>query len=309
MLKPNRTVITEFLLLGFGNLHSLKMICFISFLLIYIMSLMGNVLVILLVMTNRSLHSPMYFFLSQMSVSEIIFTSNIVPNMLHLILAGGGNMSITQCLIQFYLLGVPTIAQCLLLAAMSFDRYVAICNPLHYSRIMTIKLQVQLTFICWFLGFSLTLLIYVFLNELQFCDSNVINHFYCDVPPVLALSCSDTFAAELVTSLVSFPIILSPFGIIITTYVSILITIFKIPTTSGRQKAFSTCSSHLTIVCMYYGTLTTIYIFPPKESLVSVNKGLSLLYTLVTPLLNPVIYTLRNRDIRQAIQKCLEKGT
>ncbi|KAM8972610.1 olfactory receptor 11L1-like [Pelodytes ibericus] len=303
MWRRNGTIVKEFLLLGFGNLQRVRILCFVFFLLIYIMTLIANVSVILLVASNRSLHSAMYLFLSQLSVSEILFTSNIVPNMLRLVLTGGGSMSVTGCITQFYLLGVPTISQCLLLGAMSFDRYVAICNPLHYTKIMTFRLQLQIVTACWFLGFSLCFLIYVFLMKLEFCDSNVIDHFYCDIPPVLELSCSDTTATNLVTSLVSFPVILSPFVFIIITYISILQAILKIPSTSGRQKAFSTCSSHLAIVCMYYGTLTVLYIFPPQENSRNLNKVLSLLYTLVTPLFNPIIYSLRNQDIRKAIQK------
>nr|DBA29836.1 TPA: hypothetical protein GDO54_005894 [Pyxicephalus adspersus] len=266
MVERNQTVVFEFLLLGFGNLHKVTILVFVLFLIIHIMALTSNFLVILLVVVNRSLHCPVYFFLSQLSLSEILFTSNIVPNMLWLILVGGGKVSVSRCISQFYLLGVPTMAQCLLIAAMSLDRQVAICKPLHYTIIMTIENQVQIVI------------------SLEFCGPNLINHFYCDIAPVVELSCSDTSTVELVTSLVSFPVILSPFLFISATYISILHTILKIPSTNGRQKAFSTCSSHLTIVCLYYGTLTSIYIFPPSSNSVNISKGLSLLYTLLTPL-------------------------
>ncbi|KAM4749241.1 olfactory receptor 11A1-like [Rhinophrynus dorsalis] len=302
MHQGNQTI-TEFFLVGFGDLHELKNLFFIMFLIIYIMALIANSLVITLVVGNVSLHCPMYFFLSQLSLSEILFTSNIVPNMLHLIMVGGGNMSVTGCLIQFYLLGSPTGAQCLLLAAMSFDRYVAICNPLHYTSIMTSRLQLHIVIFCWLSGFTVLLIVYIFLSQLEFCKSNIINHFYCDIAPVVQISCSDTSTMKLVTSLVSMPAVLSPFLFTIMTYISILHTILRIPSTSGRQKAFSTCSSHLTVVCIYYGTLTTIYVFPPGEHSVNVNKILALLYTLVTPFFNPLIYSLRNQDIRRALKK------
>ncbi|XP_063302527.1 olfactory receptor 5J3-like [Pelobates fuscus] len=302
----NRTRITEFLLLAFGKRQYFNALLFVLFLVFYLISLLGNILVISLVVMNQSLHCPMYFFLSQMSVSEILFTSSIVPNMLHLVLAGGGNVSVSRCIIQFCLLGVPTIAQCFILAVMSFDRYVAICNPFHYTQIMTFNLQVRASIGCWMLGFLLSLIIYFFLHELEFCDSNIIDHYYCDIAPVLKLSCSDTRPVELLTSLLSAPLVLSPLLFIIVTYTSILLTILKIPTISGRQKAFSTCSSHLSIVCMYYGTLATIYIFKPKDSSLDVNKTLSLLYTLVTPLLNPIVYSLRNQDIRKAAEKSIQ---
>ncbi|KAM4038608.1 olfactory receptor 6B9-like [Anomaloglossus baeobatrachus] len=270
------------------------------------MALTANLLVIVLVGVTHSLHSPMYVFLSQLSLSEIMFTSNIVPNMLWLILVGGGEVSVARCLSQFYLLGVPTIAQCLLLAAMSFDRHVAICRPLHYTIIMTLTHQLQMVTSCWFLGFTMSSVVYISLRKLDFCSGNVINHFYCDIAPLLRLSCSSTSSVDVATAVVAFPIVLSPFTFIVISYVSIIRAILKIPSTTGRHKAFSTCSSHLIIVCTYYGTLSSIYIFPPRDNSINLNKGLSVLYTLVTPLFNPLIYCLRNQDIRGAILKYIQ---
>ncbi|KAM3924613.1 olfactory receptor 6Q1-like [Leptodactylus fuscus] len=303
MDKRNQSTVTEFLLLGFGDLHNFKILVFTLFLIVHVAALMANVLVIVLVGVTPSLHSPMYFFLSQLSFCEILFTSNIVPTMLWLILEGGGKVSVARCICQFYLLGVPTIAQCLLLAAMSFDRHVAICRPLHYVTIMTFSHQLLMVTSCWLLGFTLALFIYLSLSKLMYCGINTINHFYCDVAPLLRLSCSSTSFAELVTAMVAFPVILSPFTLIVATYISIIQTILKIPTSTGRHKAFSTCSSHLIIVCTYYGTLSSIYIFPPRDNSINVNKALSVLYTLVTPLFNPLIYSLRNQDIKGAICK------
>ncbi|XP_056425636.1 olfactory receptor 6Q1-like [Hyla sarda] len=303
MVKRNQSTITEFLLLGFGELHNIKILVFTLFLVIHIMTLISNVLVIVLVGVSQSLHSPMYFFLSQLSLSEILFTSDIVPNMLWLILVGGGKVLVARCMAQLYLLTVPTIAQCLFLAAMSFDRHVAICRPLHYATIMTFSHQLQLVIACWFIGFTLALFIYIFLKQLTFCHLNTINHFYCDIAPVLQLSCSSTSSVELVTAVVAFSVLLSTFTFIVVSYVSIIWAIFKISSSVGRHKAFSTCSSHLIIVCMYYGTLSSIYIFPPRENSIDLNKSLSILYTLVTPLFNPLIYSLRNQDIKAAIFK------
>ncbi|KAG9467864.1 olfactory receptor 10R2-like [Eleutherodactylus coqui] len=301
MDEKNQTVVMEFLLLGFGDLNNFRILTFIVLLIVHIMALSGNILVIALVAAKKSLHCPMYFFLSQLSLSEILFTTDIVPNMLRLILEGGGKVSVSQCVFQFYLSAVPTIAQCLLLAVMSFDRHLAICRPLHYATIMTLTHQIQMVTICWLLGFSLSIVIYVFLRRLTFCYPNVIDHFFCDIAPLVQLSCSDTSSVELVTVLLAYPIILSPFLFIMGSYISILQTIIKIPSGIGRQKAFSTCSSHLSSVCLYYGTLATIYIFPLKEKFINANKGLTLLYALVTPLFNPLIYSLRNQDIRIAI--------
>ncbi|KAG9467866.1 olfactory receptor 6F1-like [Eleutherodactylus coqui] len=307
MDERNQSTITEFLLLGFGNLHNFKILVFTLFLIVHIMALKANFLVIVLVGVTQSLHSPMYFFLSQLSLSEILYTGNIVPNLLWLILVGEGRVSVVRCLAQFYfLLSVPTIAQCLLLAAMSFDRHVAICKPLHYASIMTFTHQLQMVASCWLLGFILSLLVYIFLNRLIFCGPNTINHFYCDIAPLLRLSCSSTSSVELVTAIVAFPVILSPFMLIAVTYISIIRTILKIPSSIGRHKAFSTCSSHLIVVCVYYGTLSSIYIFPPRDNSINLNKGLSVLYTLVTPLFNPLIYSLRNQEIRDAIFKYIQ---
>ncbi|KAM3924608.1 olfactory receptor 226-like [Leptodactylus fuscus] len=306
MDKRNQSTVTEFLLLGFGDLHNFKILVFTLFMTVHIMALTSNVLVIVLVGVTQSLHSPMYFFLSQLSLCEIVFTSNIVPTMLWLILVGHGKVSVAQCLYQFYFLGAPVIAQCLLLAAMSFDRHVAICRPLHYVTIMTFTNQLQMVTSCWFVGFTLTFFIYIFLRKLRFCDLNTINHFFCDVAPLLRLSCSSTTSVELTTAMVSFLVILSPFIFIVATYISIIHTILKIPSTSGRHKAFSTCSSHLIIVCTYYGTLSSIYIVPPRDNSINMNKGLSVLYTLVTPLFNPLIYCLRNQDIRNAVYKYIQ---
>ncbi|XP_073510904.1 olfactory receptor 10R2-like [Phyllobates terribilis] len=265
------------------------------------MALSGNILVISLISAKKSLHCPMYFFLSQLSLSEIMFTTVIVPNMLRLVLEGGGKVSVFQCILQFYLSGVPTIVQCLLLAVMSFDRHVAICRPLHYAIIMTFTHQIEMVTICWLLGFSLSIVIYAFLRKLTFCHHTIIDHFFCDVAPLLQLSCSNTSSVELVSTLLAYPIILSPFLFIVVSYISILQAVLKIPSNIGRQKAFSTCSSHLTSVCLYYGTLSSIYIFPLKDKFIYANKSLTLLYALVTPLFNPLIYSLRNQDIRSVI--------
>ncbi|KAE8620497.1 hypothetical protein XENTR_v10010277 [Xenopus tropicalis] len=307
MQEQNQTSVTHFFLVGFGELHSMKMIFFSMILIIYIMVFNANFLVIILVAACPTLHFPMYFFLSQLSLSEILFTTNIVPNMLRLILIGGGTMSVRGCIAQLCLLCVPTITQCLLLATMSFDRYVAICNPLHYTSIMTFKLQLNIVTFCWISGFMLSFAIYIVSSRLIFCHSNKINHFYCDIAPLIALSCSDTTYVELVVALISAFLAFSPFLFIIITYIFILANILKIPSSFGRQKAFSTCSSHLAVVCMYYGTLTVIYLYPPGNHSLSINKFLSLLYTLVTPLSNPIIYSLRNHDIRRVVHNFLSK--
>ncbi|KAM5171722.1 olfactory receptor 10J4-like [Mantella aurantiaca] len=270
------------------------------------MGLTSNVLVIILIASKQSLHSPMYFFLSQLSLCEIFFTNDIVPNILWLTLAGSGKVSVSGCIFHFFLLSIPTIFQCLLLAFMSFDRYVAICRPLHYTIIMTFQHQLQIVISCWLVGLILSVVLYIFLKKLCYCDLNVINHFSCDIPELMRLSCSDTSVIRLITAVICFSVLLLPL-FIITTYVFILRAILKIPSTTGKQKAFSTCSSHLMIVSMYYGTLFSVYLFPSRENSVNTNKCLNLLYTLVTPLFNPLVYSLRSQEMRAAIVKYIER--
>ncbi|XP_075434287.1 olfactory receptor 11A1-like [Ascaphus truei] len=301
MRVANHTRVTEFLLLGFKDLQSLRIPVF--FLGIYIMTLTGNILIIVLVSTGYKLHSPMYFFLSHLSLSDILISTNIVPNMLHGILEEGTTISFNGCITQFYIFGVSAAAESFFLSVMSYDRYLAICHPLHYTSIMDIRLQYHLVFWSWFLGFIISLIIATQIGMFQFCGSNVIDHVFCDFDPLLELSCMDTSFLKLEQVVVSVPITSFSFIFIIVTYVSIFLTILRIPSTSGRQKAFSTCSSHMTVVSSYYGTLITIYQVPSRGHSVNFNKVLSLLYIVVTPLFNPIIYSLRSQEIRAAFRK------
>ncbi|XP_075433901.1 olfactory receptor 11L1-like [Ascaphus truei] len=304
----NQTRVMEFLLLGFQNLHNLKILLFILFLVIYVTSLTGNVVIITLVSTQHRLHSPMFFFLGHLSSTEILSTTNIIPQMLYVILAEGGTLSFTACMSQFYIFSALTNAECFLLAVMSYDRFLAICDPLHYTSIMDLRLRLHLVFWSWLSGLMITLIIVILVSKLQFCGPNVINHFFCDLAPILELSCSDTSMVEIQAFLFSIPVILFPFVFITVTYIGITITILRISTTTSRQKAFSTCSSHLAVVCTYYGTLITVYLVPSRGLSLNVNKVLSLLYIVVTPLLNPIIYSLRNQEIKATLGKYLYKS-
>ncbi|KAM9313354.1 olfactory receptor 10A7-like [Gastrophryne carolinensis] len=243
----------------------------------------------------------MYFFLGHLSISEVVFTTNIIPNMLHMVLHNGGYISLEDCVTQFFMFSSSTTAECLLLTVMSYDRFLAICRPLHYSALMTKQMCLQLAGGSWLTGIAVSLPAAVLISMLQFCGPNVIDHFFCDLAPVLQLSCSDTSILETQDLVLSFPILVFPFICIIVTYIQIIVTILKIPSSTGKQKAFSTCSSHLLVVCIYFGTLIIVYMTPSVDH--SINKSLALLYTVGTPLLNPIIYSLRNKEIMVAIKK------
>ncbi|KAG9468304.1 hypothetical protein GDO78_023018, partial [Eleutherodactylus coqui] len=305
MTDSNQTKISEFLLLGFHNIQNLKIFLFLIFLLIYIGILTGNLLIVCLVTNHYHLRTPMYFFLSLLSSFEILSTTNIVPKMLSIIIREGDTISFAACMIQFYIFSASTNYECFLLTVMSYDRYLAICNPLRYIYIMDFQLQLNLAFWPWLLGCFITLIITGLVCRLQFCGPNIIDHFFCDLSPILELSCSDTSIVKVQAVLFSVPVILLPFIFIVVTYILISISIIRISSAVGRNKAFSTCSSHMVLVCTYYGTLISVYLFLSMNCSTNASKVISLLYIVVTPLLNPIIYTLRNQEVIAALRKNL----
>ncbi|KAM4691781.1 olfactory receptor 11L1-like [Rhinophrynus dorsalis] len=303
MYVKNQTKVTEFLLLGFGNLHTFNILLFIIFLVIFLFTLTGNLLIIILVSTSPHLHSPMYFFLCHLSVSDILITTSIVPTMLLSILSGGRILSVLSCIIQLYFFSATTITECFLLSVMSYDRYLAVCYPLRYTSLMDFQICIILSVWPWLLGFTLSVTSNVTISKFNFCNDNIIDHFYCDFTPIQKLSCSDTFFIDLLTYMLSVPIFILPLCVIIGTYIYIFLTILRIPSTTGKQKAFSTCSSHLIVVGAFYGTLITKYLIPSEGYSSLLTKIISLLHTVITPLFNPIIYSLRNKDIRTALRK------
>ncbi|XP_077317160.1 olfactory receptor 11A1-like [Lithobates pipiens] len=306
-MQMNETNINlrEFLMVGFQIPLPFKKILFAIFLVTYMFTISGNVLIIVLSFISQQLNKPMYFFLSNLSVCEIILTTNIVPNMLCLLMVDRLIISVPECFLQFYMFGTSATTECFLLAVMSYDRYLAICSPLHYTSIMNERLCFTLVVIVWTTGFMATVGTIILMSSLQFCKTDGIDHFFCDREPILGLSCSDTAEVEVQALVFSFCITLWPFIIIVWSYISILRTIFKMITSKERYKTFSTCSSHLIVVSMYYGTLIIMYVVPSNNQSFNVNKLLSLLYIVVTPLLNPIIYSFMNRELRNALQQCI----
>ncbi|XP_075131779.1 olfactory receptor 11L1-like [Leptodactylus fuscus] len=305
-MNSSSHVVTEFLLLGFPNVTGFRAaILFIVILVIYIMTLMINTMVMVLVSIKPQLHSPMYFFLQQLSLIESMFLTVVVPNMLQVIWWEGVAISVRGCIAQSYLYCALGNAECQLLTVMAYDRYLAICNPLHYSTIMDSRLQKFLVIYCWVFGFLLTQITLIFLCQLHFCGSNVINHFFCDLAPFVQLSCSLKIAFQIMILIFAIPAIVIPFILVIISYICVFITILGISSAKGRKKTFSTCSSHLTVVTMYYGTLITIYMVPANGDTLTLNKLIALLYIVVTPLFNPIIYCLRNQEMKTVMEKLI----
>ncbi|KAM5194158.1 olfactory receptor 10A7-like [Mantella aurantiaca] len=292
-------------MVGFQIPIPFKKILFAIFLVIYMFTISENLLIIVLSSICQQLCRPMYFFLSNLSVCEIILTTNIVPNMLYLLIVDRGIISVTECFIQFYVFGTSATTECFLLAVMSYDRYLAICSPLHYNAIINERLCNILAVIVWTTGLMATVGTIILMSSLRFCKTEGIDHFFCDRDPILELSCSDTTNVKVEALIFSCCITLWPFIIIVWSYFSILRSIFKMITSKERYKTFSTCSSHLIVVSMYYGTLIIMYVVPSNNQPFNVNKVLSLLYIVVTPLLNPIIYSLKNRELRNALQQCI----
>ncbi|XP_071969636.1 olfactory receptor 10A3-like [Engystomops pustulosus] len=301
----NQTRLIEFILLGFGNLHSFGILLFILFLIIFLITVIGNLLIIILFSTNVQLQSPMYYFLCHLSVSDLVISSTIVPNMLVAILLGRQLITFVGCITQLYFYSVTIDTECFLLSVMSYDRYLAICNPLRYHVIMDFNQQINLSLWPWILSLTLGIVGVLPISNFNYCHENIIDSFYCEVFPLQQLSCSDTSLTELEALVFSVPLFILPCGFIIVTYVYIFHTIAKIPSTTGKHKAFSTCSSHLIVVGTFFGTLIVKYMIPSKGASILMNKIISSLHTVFTPLFNPIIYSLRNQDIKMALQKFL----
>ncbi|XP_053901142.1 olfactory receptor 11A1-like [Malaclemys terrapin pileata] len=305
--RENQTSITEFILLGFRNLPELHILFFLLFLVIYIVTMTANIFIVVLVVADQHLHTPMYFFLGNLSCLETCYTSTILPRVLSSLLKGVNTISVSQCITQFYCFALLLTTECYLLAVMSFDRYLAICKPLHYVTRMNGRFCIQLAAGSWISSFIFSTIVISLVSQLEFCGPNEIDHFFCDLTPVIKLSCSNTSLVTLVTLIFSSIDTVPPFLLTLTSYVYIISTILRIPSTTGRQKAFSTCSSHLIVVTIFYGTLMIVYMLPNTGALRAPNKMFSVLYAVFTPLINPLIYSLRNKEVKEALRRALQK--
>nr|XP_002715338.2 olfactory receptor 10R2-like [Oryctolagus cuniculus] len=301
----NFSSVTEFLLLGFSNLGNIQFILFVVFLCLYLIILSGNITIVTVIRLDHSLHIPMYFFLGILSISETCYTFVILPKMLINLLSLLRTISFTSCAIQmFFFLGFA-ITNCMLLGVMGFDRYAAICHPLRYPILMSWQVCGQLAAMCAVTGFLLSLLGSLLVFELPFCGPNKINHYFCDISPVIQLACTDTYINELIIFIGGVLALMVPLTFICISYGFIVHTILRIPSVEGKRKAFSTCASHLTVVIVHYGCASFVYLRPSARHSSGKDRLVTVTYTIVTPLLNPMVYSLRNKDVQMAIRKLI----
>lgn len=303
MVEDNSTFAPEFVLLGFTDREDLQVTCFVLFLAIYVVTLIGNLGVIVLIRIDSCLHTPMYFFLSHLSLLDVCYSSTIIPQTLLNFLVEKKVISFVRCATQLFSFATCATTECYVLAAMAYDRYVAICNPLLYSVVMSQRLCVGMLAGAYLAGVISSTIHTVSIFRLPFCRSRRINHFFCDVPPLLALSCSDTHVNEVMVSAVVGFNVLSTTVFILMSYLLVLSTILRLRSMAGRHKAFSTCASHLVSIALYYGSSLFTYLRPGSRHSLEHDKVGSVLYSIAVPMLNPLIYSLRNTDMKNAMRK------
>ncbi|KAM6158207.1 olfactory receptor 1S1-like [Rhynchocyon petersi] len=307
MPQGNQTTISEFILLGLSNQVEQQKAIFVLFLGMYLVTVIGNGLIILSIRLDSYLHTPMYFFLANLSFADVSSISTSVPKMLMNIQTQSQSISYERCIIQMYFSIVFVVIDNFLLGVMAYDRFVAICHPLNYMAIMQPRTCALLTIIPWFLSNVVALTHTLMLIQLTFCDCNILPHFFCDLAPLLKLSCSDTAVNELVLFIMGLSVITFPFALILFSYICIVKAVLRISSTEGKWKAFSTCGSHLTVVLLFYGTIVGVYFFPSSTQPDDRDKIGAVLFTVVTPMMNPFIYSLRNKDMKGALRKLISR--
>uniref|UniRef100_A0A8C8SPZ8 Olfactory receptor n=1 Tax=Pelusios castaneus TaxID=367368 RepID=A0A8C8SPZ8_9SAUR len=306
-VRNSSTIVNEFILVGFTDDPWLQVALFMVFLMIYVITLMGNLGMILLIKIDPQLHTPMYFFLSHLSFCDVCYSSAIAPKMLVNFLRENKAISFIGCAAQSYIFGSFLDAECFLLAAMAYDRCVAICKPLLYNVTMSRLLCVSLVVGAYTIGLVDSLVHTYFAFRLSFCSSNVINHFFCDIPALLVLSCSNTWLNELLLFIIVSFLEMSTTLSILVSYLYIFITIIKTRSAEGKRKAFSTCASHLLCLTIFHGTLLFMYTRPSSSYSMDTDKMASVFYTMVIPMLNPLIYSLRNKDVKDALRRVMSR--
>ncbi|XP_053327953.1 olfactory receptor 1019-like [Spea bombifrons] len=308
MAIQNYSVVTEFILLGLSDDPRTQFILFLVFFIIYLISLLGNVLIIIITVTASNLQTPMYFFLANLSFLDICYSSTVVPRMLKDMLSTTKTISYAECVMQMYIVLSLGECECILLAIIAYDRYIAICYPLHYTTIISRSVCIRTatgTYIC---GFILSYASVEFTWNVGVCGSNKINHFQCEVPEILALGCGNIIMIELLIFVVGVIVLMIPIAFIIVSYFKIILAVLKITSSAGQRKALSTCGSHILVVTLFYGSAMATYMKPRSQSSPNTDKMFAILYTVVTPMLNPLIYTLRNKEVKAALKMIIYKN-
>uniref|UniRef100_A0A6P5JKU1 Olfactory receptor n=1 Tax=Phascolarctos cinereus TaxID=38626 RepID=A0A6P5JKU1_PHACI len=305
----NRSTVNHFILVGLTDVPKLQVPLFVMFTFIYLTALVGNLGIIALSSWDFHLHTPMYFFLSNLSLVDFGYSSTVTPKVMAGLLTGNKIISYNGCVTQLFFVGAFATTESFLLASMAYDRHAAVCKPLHYTTTITSTVCAYLASGAYICGFLTSSIVIATTFSLFFCRSNIVHHFFCDIPPLLVLSCSDIHITELVLFILGSFTVFFPFLIIFASYLLIFITILNIHSVEGRQKAFSTCASHLTAVFIFYGTIIFMYLQPSSSHSMDTDKMASVFYTMVIPMLNPLVYSLRNKEIKNALMKANRMNT
>ncbi|XP_004429517.2 PREDICTED: olfactory receptor 10C1-like [Ceratotherium simum simum] len=307
-MSGNQSLCTTFTFVAFSSLAELQPVLFTVFLIIYLFTMGGNLIIICLIWVTPSLHTPMYFFLVNLSFLEMCYITSVVPQMLVHLLVETKTMSVGGCAAQMYVFSILGLTECCLLAAMAYDRFVAICYPLHYTLLMGPRVCLKLAAASWATGVVVESAQTTWIFTLPFCGTGKIQHFFCDIMPVVKLACVDTSHNEIVLFTISMLFIMSPCFLILCSYTRILAAILRLSSAAGRRRAFSTCSSHILVVSLFFGTALFTYLQPKTTHTPETDKATALMYTVVTPALNPVIYTLKNKEVKEAFQRVTQRN-
>nr|XP_020750273.1 olfactory receptor 5B2-like [Odocoileus virginianus texanus] len=303
----NSTEVNEFRLLGLTDAPELQVPLFIILTFIYLITLTGNLGMVTLILLDSRLHTPMYFLLSSLSLVDCVYSSAVAPKVMAGLLTGDKVISYGGCVAQMFFFVAFASIDCFLLAVMAYDRHAAVCKPLHYASTVTPRVCAQMVMACYVWGFAESAIHTGFTFRLSFCHSNVVHHFFCDIPPILALSCSDIYVNEMVLFILAAFNVFFALMVIVSSYLFIFMAILRMHSAEGRKKAFSTCSSHLTAVTIFYGTVIFMYLQPSSSHSMDTDQMASVFYTIIVPMLNPLVYSLRNKEVSNAFRRAMEK--
>ncbi|XP_038197875.1 olfactory receptor 5B12-like [Arvicola amphibius] len=307
-LMENISEATGFILVGLTDAPKLQVPLFVIFTLIYLITLCGNLWMIVLILLDSRLHTPMYFFLSNLSFVDCVYASAVTPKVMQGFLTGDKVISYSACAAQMFFFAAFATIESFILASMALDRHAAVCKPLHYSTTMTSPMCILMVTVSYICGLVQSSIHVAFTFHLSFCHSNVINHFFCDIPPLLALSCSDIHVNEITVFILALSDVIVTLFIILYSYLLIFITILRMHSAEGRKRAFSTCASHLTTVSIFFGAITFMYLQPNSSHSMDTDKIASVFYTMVIPMLNPLVYSLRNKEVKSAFKNVVRKS-